>query len=118
MSVKSNNIFGRLANQFTNSNTLFFNSQLSAEAIHKACHALGHRSRERIYSPATTLWMFIGREWLPKATYAEEAQPLIEMAAKIRRGASSIGDLLIPLLIRLGVCIGEDPEVKSNTSEA
>ncbi len=45
-------------------------------------------------------------------------QPLIEMAAKNRRGASRIGDLLIPLLIRLGVCIGEDPEVKSTTSEA
>jgi transposase len=57
-------------------------------------------------------------EWLPKATYSEEAQPLIDMAAKKRRGATSIGDLLIPLLIRLGVCIGEDPEVKSTTSEA
>jgi putative transposase len=61
MSDKSSSIFGRLANQFSNSNSLFFNSQLSAEAIHKACHALGHRFRERIYSPAITLWMFIGQ---------------------------------------------------------
>ena len=56
--------------------------------------------------------------WLPKPTYEEEAQPLIDMAAKKRRGTTSIGDLLIPLLIRLGVCIGEDREVKSNSSEA
>lgn len=57
-------------------------------------------------------------EWLPTATFGEEAQPLIDMAAKKSRGATSIGDLLIPLLMRLGVCVGEDPEVKSTTSEA
>lgn len=61
MSDKSSSIFGCLANEFTNSNTLFFNSQLSAEAIHKACHAQGHSFRERIYSPAITMWMFIGQ---------------------------------------------------------
>lgn len=61
MSVKSSSIFGRLANQFSNSDTLFFNSQLSAEAIHAACHALGHSFRERIYTPAITMWMFIGQ---------------------------------------------------------
>jgi hypothetical protein len=62
--------------------------------------------------------MNLALNWLPKATYVEESQPLIEMAAKKRRGATSIGDLLIPLLIRLGVCIGEDREVKSLSSEA
>ena len=61
MSDKSSSIFGRLANEFTNSNTLFFNSQLSAKAIHKACHALGYSFRERIYTPAITMWMFIGQ---------------------------------------------------------
>jgi putative transposase len=61
MSVKSSSIFSRLANQFSNSNTLFFNSQLSAEAIHEACHSMGHSFRERIYSPAITMWMFIGQ---------------------------------------------------------
>lgn len=62
--------------------------------------------------------MNLALNWLPKATYAEEAQPLIDIAAKKRRGATSIGDLLIPLLIRLGVCNGQDPELKSTTSEA
>jgi len=61
MSVNSNNIFGRLANQFSNSHTLFFNSKLSAEVIHQACHALGHKFRKRVYSPAITIWMFIGQ---------------------------------------------------------
>lgn len=56
--------------------------------------------------------------WLPKTTYAEEAQPLIEMAKKKRRGATSIGDLLIPLLVRLGVCNAQHPEVQSIISEA
>jgi transposase len=52
--------------------------------------------------------------WLPKSAYTEEAKPLAELARKKRRGPQPIGDLLIPLLIRLGVV----DEVESNTSEA
>jgi transposase len=54
--------------------------------------------------------------WLPKSAYAEEAKPLAEVARKKRRGPKPIGDLLIPLLIRLGVSLEE--EVESTTSEA
>ena len=54
--------------------------------------------------------------WLPKSAYAAEAKPLEELARKKHRGPTRIGDLLIPLLIRLGVSIEE--EVESNTSEA
>jgi transposase len=54
--------------------------------------------------------------WLPKSAYAEEAKPLAELARKSRRGLQRIGDLMIPLLIRLGV--GVPDEVKSNSSEA
>ncbi len=54
--------------------------------------------------------------WLPKSAYAAEAKPLGELARKKHRGPKRIGDLLIPLLIRLGVSIEE--EVESNTSEA
>jgi len=61
MAVQSNSIFGTLANEFGNSDSLFFDSQLSKEAIHTACRALGHKFRERIYSPAVTVWMFIGQ---------------------------------------------------------
>jgi hypothetical protein len=61
MSVQSNSIFGHLANQFRNSDSLFLDSQLSKEAIHAACLALGHEFRDRIYSPAITVWMFIGQ---------------------------------------------------------
>lgn len=53
--------------------------------------------------------------WLPKAAYTEEAKPLAELARTSHAGPKSIGDLLVPLLIRLGVCIEE--EVKSTTSE-
>jgi hypothetical protein len=62
--------------------------------------------------------------WLPKSAYADEAQPLVEAASKKTRGPIAIGELLLPLLIRLGVGleekIGVAPEesVKSNTSEA
>ena len=57
--------------------------------------------------------------WLPKSAYAAEAQPLAELARKKRRGIQRIGDLMIPLLIRLGVAIEEtDDQVKSPTSEA
>ena len=55
-------------------------------------------------------------EWLPKATYAEEAKPLAELARKQRRGAASIGELLIPLLVRIGV--RQQTEVESSSSEA
>lgn len=55
-------------------------------------------------------------EWLPKSTYASEAKPLIEMASKKRRGTTSIGDLLLPLIIRLGV--QADKTLESESSEA
>lgn len=54
--------------------------------------------------------------WLPKSAYAEEAKPLEELAKKKGRGVTSIGDLLLPLLIRLGV--GEKSGVESDSSEA
>jgi transposase len=55
-------------------------------------------------------------QWLPKSTHASEAKPIQEMASKKRRGPHLIGDLLIPVLIRLGIVPVE--EVKSETSEA
>jgi transposase len=54
--------------------------------------------------------------WLPKSAYAEEAKPLAEWTRRKQRGLQRIGDLMIPLLIRLGVGIPD--EVKSNPSEA
>lgn len=54
--------------------------------------------------------------WLPRSAYAEEAKPLEELVRKKYRGPKPIGDLLIPLLIRLGVNDAE--RVESNTSEA
>jgi hypothetical protein len=54
--------------------------------------------------------------WLPKPAYAAEAKPIAELARKKQRGPKHIGDLLIPLLLRLGVSIEES--VESNTSEA
>jgi len=54
--------------------------------------------------------------WLPKSIYAAEAKPLAELVRKPRRGPQRIGDLIVPLLLRLGV--GVETEVESNTSEA
>ena len=57
--------------------------------------------------------------WLPKSAYAEEAKPLAELTRTKHRGPQHIGDLMIPLLIRLGVSIEEQhEEVESNMSEA
>ena len=57
--------------------------------------------------------------WLPQSAYATEAKPLAELARKKHRGPKPIGDLLLPLLIRLGVATEEEPEeVESKTSEA
>ena len=61
--------------------------------------------------------------WLPKSTYAAEAKPLAELVHRKQRGPQRIGDLLIPLLIRLGLTREElgapgEETVESNTSEA
>ena len=55
-------------------------------------------------------------QWLPKSTYASEAKPLSELVGKRQRGTASIGNLLLPLLIRLGVSRPET--VESESSEA
>jgi len=57
--------------------------------------------------------------WLPKSAYAEEAKPLVPQTRKRRRGPVHIGELMIPLLIRLGVAVPEaDEEVQLEASEA
>ena len=56
--------------------------------------------------------------WLPQSAYAAEAKPLAELARKQRRGVQRIGDLMTPLLIRLGVVNTPKTEVQSTTSEA
>jgi hypothetical protein len=57
--------------------------------------------------------------WLPKSAYAEEAKPLAELARKKQRGPQRIGDLMIPLLIRLGVpVVPSEEKVQLPTSEA
>ena len=61
--------------------------------------------------------------WLPKSIYAEEAKPLVKLARRKSRGPQRIGDLMIPLLIRLGLTHEElgvpaEKEVESDTSEA
>jgi transposase len=61
--------------------------------------------------------------WLPKSTYAAEAKPLADWARRKRRGPQRLGDLMVPLLIRLGVAreeigVPHDETIESNTSEA
>lgn len=61
--------------------------------------------------------------WLPKSIYAAEAEPLAALVRRKRRGPQRIGDLIIPLLIRLGVTSEEigvpsEETVESDTSEA
>lgn len=56
--------------------------------------------------------------WLPASAYAAEAQPLAALARKKQRGPQRLGDLLIPLLMRLGVANNDEPRVESTTSEA
>jgi transposase len=55
-------------------------------------------------------------QWLPKSAYAQEAKPLEALVAKKHRGPKPIGDLMMPLLIRLGLEV--DEELQSKTSEA
>lgn len=54
--------------------------------------------------------------WLPKSTYRSEAKPLEDLLKKRSRRVHSIGELLLPLLMRLGV--QSENEVNLKTSEA
>jgi hypothetical protein len=61
--------------------------------------------------------------WLPKSAYADEAKPLAKLLGRKRRGPQPIGDLMIPLLIRLGLTheklgVPDEETVESNSSEA
>ena len=74
-------------------------------------HRLHHTPIERTIADMNEAY-----HWLPQSTHTSEAKPLIELVRKRTRGVTRIGELLIPLLIRLGVT---DPEVvESSTSEA
>ena len=61
--------------------------------------------------------------WLPRAAHAAEAKPLAELARRKQRGARRLGDLLIPLLLRLGLTseelgVSTEEPVELTTSEA
>lgn len=40
---------------------LFFSQRLSAESVKAACEQLQHEFRERVFSPAVTLWVFLAQ---------------------------------------------------------
>jgi hypothetical protein len=61
--------------------------------------------------------------WLPKSAYADEAKLLAKLVRPQRRGPQAIGDLMIPLLLRLGLTpeelgVPREETVESPTSEA
>jgi len=61
--------------------------------------------------------------WLPRSAYAAEAKSLAELVRPKRRGLRQIGDLLVPLLIRLGVSpetlgVPGEATIELDTSEA
>lgn len=51
-------IRGHLADA-QNCRGLFFSERLSPESVRAACERLQHEFRERVYSPAVTLWVFL-----------------------------------------------------------
>ena|SRR5918994_2201351 len=40
---------------------LFFSERLSSESVRVACEKLQHEFRERVFSPAVTLWVFLAQ---------------------------------------------------------
>lgn len=44
-----------------NCDGLFFSERLSPESVRSACEKLQHEFRERVFSPAITLWVFLGQ---------------------------------------------------------
>ena len=65
------------------------------------------------------VYQLVGGRQVWRGKGVDREYPLAELARKQHRGPKPIGDLMIPLLIRLGVAIEEEPkEIESNTSEA
>lgn len=60
-----NTPFANFAARFCGSDSLFFDSRLSKDRIHQACHAINHSFRDRVFSPAVTIWMFVGQTLSP-----------------------------------------------------
>ena len=56
-------------------------------------------------------------KWIRKSAYASEAKPLIPLTKKRRRGLVSIGELLIPLLIKLGAMDTDGNELNSSSTK-
>jgi transposase len=61
--------------------------------------------------------------WLPKSEHAAEAKPLAKLVTRQRRGSQTIGELLLPLLMRLGLTpeelgVANAEILESTTSEA
>jgi hypothetical protein len=44
-----------------NCDGLFFSEHLSPESVHSTCEKLQHEFRERVFSPAVTLWVFLAQ---------------------------------------------------------
>jgi hypothetical protein len=44
-----------------NCDGLFFSERLSSESVRAACQKLQHEFRDRIFSPAITLWVFLAQ---------------------------------------------------------
>ena len=63
MTGKPTNSLARMANNLSADpeQSLIFERFLPASEIHEVCEQFGHTFRERIYTPVTTLWMFLGQ---------------------------------------------------------
>ena len=73
--------------------------------VHKTCAATTIHDMQRAL------------QWIPKSAHAHEAEPFLTRTR--RCGPRRLGDLLLPVLARLGVTVGEATDgVKSSTSEA
>jgi len=55
-------------------------------------------------------------QWLPTSSYASEAKPLVKLTQKRSRGVVSIGELLVPLLIRLGAIQTDSQDAEENST--
>lgn len=44
-----------------NCDGLFFSERLSPQSVRSACQKLQHEFRDRIFSPAVTLWVFLAQ---------------------------------------------------------
>ena len=109
----------------SNCNGLFFLERLSPESVRSACQKLQHEFRDRIFSPAVTLWVFLAqvlsadhscREAVAKLNFWRLARNLKPCSPDTGSYCEARGRLPEPLFLELVRSTGKEVAEKADAA--